>query len=238
MIGIILIVISWVLLRVQGRTLSELGFNKPSQRLVEFIAGLLIAGLFASAQFLLISTFAEFQWVLNLDFSAAMLMDSLRWNINSVLYEELVFRGYLLYKAIEILGTRKACYLSAVTFGIYHWFSYEIFGNLVPMAYVFFLTGSFGLMQAYSFAKSKSVVLPIALHLGWNAVAIMIFSNGPLGAQLLVPSTTEPMVMSAFEQVITNLVVPMGQVTLVLWLVTKKVRRYGQSTQVQSITCV
>lgn len=224
MIGLILIAVSWVLLRLQGRSLSALGFNKPSQRLVEFTAGLMLAGLFAAAQFILISHFSEFHWVLNPDFSAAMALESLRWNVNSVLYEELVFRGYLLYKAIELLGARKACLLSAAAFGVYHWFSYGVFGTLVPMVYVFLLTGSFGLMLAYSFAMSKSVVLPIALHLGWNIVTILIFSNGPIGAQLLLPSTTEPMAMSAFQQIVTSLAVPLGLVILVLWLVTQKAR--------------
>jgi len=196
--------------------------------LVEFTGGLMLAGLFAATQFVLISNFSEFQWVLNPDFSFAMALESLRWNINSVLYEELVFRGYLLYKAIELLGTRKACFLSAAAFGIYHWFSYGVFGNVVPMIYVFVLTASFGFMLAYSFARSKSVVLPIALHLGWNIVTIMVFSNGPIGSQLLVPSIAEPMAMDAVQQILTSLVVPLSLVILVLWLVTKKVRRYQQ----------
>lgn len=236
MIGPILIGVSWILLRVQGRPLSELGFNKPSQRLVELIGGLLIAGLFASTQFFLTSHFADFEWVRNPDMSTALVLDSLRWNVNSVLYEELVFRGYLLYKAIELLGARKACFLSAVAFGIYHWFSYGVLGDLVPMIYVFLLTGSFGLMLAYSFSMSKSVVLPIALHLGWNIVTILVFSNGPLGAQLLLPSPAEPMPMSAIEQMITSLVVPICLVVLVLWAVTKKIRTYGQSTRNQYLT--
>ncbi len=231
MIGIILFAVSWILLRMQGRPLSELGFNKPLQRLVEFISGLLIAGLFAATQFILTSKFADFHWVLNADFSLALLLDSLRWNINSVLYEELVFRGFLLYMAIELLGMRKACFLSAVAFGVYHWFSYEVFGNLVPMVYVFVLTGSFGLMLAYSFSMSKSVVLPIALHLGWNIVTILVFSNGPIGAQLLMPSTTELSSMSVTEQLVTSIAVPIGLVILVLWVVIKKISKYRQGTQ-------
>lgn len=229
MIGLILIAVSWFLLRIQNRSLSELGFNKPRQRLIEFMGGLMLAGLFVSVQFVLISHFSEFQWVINPDFSFSMALESLRWNINSVLYEELVFRGYLLYKAIELLGARKACFLSAAAFGIYHWFSYDVFGSVVPMIYVFLLTASFGLMLAYSFAMSKSVVLPIALHLGWNIVTILVFSSGPIGSQLLLPSTTEPMVMDTLQQIITSLVVPLGFVILVLWIVTKKVNRYAQS---------
>ncbi|MCK7595317.1 CPBP family intramembrane glutamic endopeptidase [Pseudomarimonas salicorniae] len=229
MIGPVLIAVSWLLLRLQGRPLSELGFNKPVQRLVEFVSGLALAGLFASLQFVLIAHFARFRWMPNPDAGLALVMESLRWNINSVLYEELVFRGYLLYKAIEWLGVRRACFLSAAAFGVYHWFSYGVIGSLVPMVYVFLLTGSFGLMLAYSFAMSRSVVLPIALHLGWNLATILVFSNGPLGAQLLVPSSVESMPLSVGEQLLTSLVIPIGFVVLVLWGVTRGIGRYGDS---------
>tara|TARA_B100001059_G_scaffold43554_1_gene35599 strand:- start:70604 stop:71182 length:579 start_codon:yes stop_codon:yes gene_type:complete len=190
----------------------------------------MVAGIFASIQFLLISYFSEFKWVRSPDFNGTILLESLRWNINSVLYEELVFRGYLLYKAIEFFGVRKACFLSASVFGVYHWFSYGVFGSVVPMAYVLLLTGSFGLMLAYSFALTKSVVLPIALHLGWNIVSITIFSNGPVGAQLLLPHPEEPAAMSMHEQLITSLLVPATLVLLVFWVLTKKVREEGVSS--------
>ncbi|MGQ8366196.1 CPBP family intramembrane glutamic endopeptidase [Glaciecola sp. 1036] len=226
MIGLILFAISWILLRLQKRPISELGFNKPVQRSVEFIGGLIIAAVFASFQFVLIAHFSDFNWQLNPEYSLSNLIQSLRWNLNSVLYEELLFRGYLLYKAIEYLGVRKACLLSAVAFGIYHWFSYGIWGALVPMVYVFILTGSFGLMTAYAFAKSKSVILPIALHLGWNLTTNLIFSNGPIGQQLLVPSISDPKVMESSEQIIANIIIPLSFVSLVLWIVTKKIARY------------
>ncbi len=164
MIGLILISASWLLLRAEGKPLSVLGFNKPTQRGIECAMGLLIAALFASTQFLLTSHFADFEWVYNPDVNLSVAVESFRWNINSVLYEELLFRGYLLYKAIEFLGVRKACFLSSAAFGVYHWFSYGVFGSLVPMVYVFLMTGAFGLMLAYAFAKSNSIVLPVALH--------------------------------------------------------------------------
>lgn len=228
LIGLILIGVSWFLLRIQRRPLSVLGFNKPRQRLGELVAGFMLACIFATAQFVLTSVFSGFDWALNPDYNATKLLNAFRWTLNSVLYEELLFRGYLLYKAIEFVGVRKACWLSASAFGIYHWFSYGLFGSVIPMIYVFFLTGSFGLMLAYSFAMSKSVALPIALHLGWNIVTILVFSNGPIGAQLFQPNTPEPLTMNAVQQLVTNVVLPLCFVVLVVWVVTQKVRRYKE----------
>lgn len=42
------------------------------------------------------------------------------------------------------------------------------------------------IFHSHSFAETKSIYLPIALHLGWNVFNIVIFSNGPLGHQVLM----------------------------------------------------
>lgn len=98
---------------------------------------------------------------------------------SEVLYFTLRFKG---------LGIKVACIISAVAFGIYHWFSYGVFGEPMQMIYVFIITGIGGLMFAYAFALTKSLYLPIGLHLGWNLATIVIFSQGPLGEQLLIGS--------------------------------------------------
>lgn len=222
MIGAILLAMSWLLLRWEGKSISELGFNRPRRRLTEFAMGFSIAAVFCVAQQVLIAGFSGFHWVVNQEMTLPVLLDSLRWNVNSVLFEELIFRGYLLYKAIQWLGPHRACLLSAASFGVYHWFSYGLLGNWIAMIYVFFLTGTFGLMLAISFQRTQSVIAPIALHLGWNVVSIVVFSRGPIGPQLLIPSTTEPAMVSGVEQIVINLLIPLSLPALVIWLMTRK----------------
>ena len=60
------------------------------------------------------------------------------------------------------------------------------FGNPVQMIFIFCMTGIWGFMFAMAFAKTKSLYLPIGLHLGWNLISTVIFSQGPLGNQLLI----------------------------------------------------
>lgn len=187
MIGPILVALSWVLLRVEGKSLRAIGFDAPRVRLREFAAGFLVAGGVVAVQQLGRSWVAGVPWEPNAAFDGALLVEHLRWNTNSVLFEELLFRGYLLYQGIRWLGIRRAVLLDAAVFGIYHWFSYGLFGNPVLMAFVFVYTGAFGLMLALAFAKTESVAAPIGLHLGWNLVSYVVFSAGPLGAALLVP---------------------------------------------------
>lgn len=226
MIGLIIITITYLFLRIENRNLSVIGFNKPLQRSTEFLIGLLVAALFVTSQFILKAHFSGFDWVLNPELSWDLVLESVRWNINSVLFEELLFRGYLLYKAIELFGRRKGCFLSAIAFGVYHWFSYGVLGNVVQMAYVFLLTGLFGLTLAFAFERTKSIFLPIALHLGWNLTTIFVFSNGPLGKQLLIPSVANPDQMKGYEQNIISLLIPAMFFALVLWIVLFGVKRY------------
>ena len=189
MIGLILLLVSWGLLRWEGKGLDALGFNQPRLRLQQFAGGLAVTGVAATLQQLGNAWATGDAWQLNPQLSAGLVFTQLRWIINSVLYEELLFRGYLLYLAIRFLGARNGVLLSAAAFGVYHWFSFGVLGNPVAMAYVFLLTGAFGGMCAFAFAETKSVAAPIGLHLGWNLITYLLFSAGPGGPAILIPAS-------------------------------------------------
>ena len=81
------------------------------------------------------------------------------------------------------------------------------------MLVVFLMTSLSGLVWAYAFEKSKSMMLPIGLHLGWNFVFNSVFSKGPLGDQILIPQADKAHyltdTLSFFIQfLLPNLVVP------------------------------
>jgi len=164
------------------KSLLVLGITPTKKRLTWLITGFLLAAILCTCYHYLITT----TWSKNPNISPASIASSSWWTLKSVLFEELLFRGALLYIAIQKLGTKTACILSAVAFGIYHWFSYGAFGNPMQMIIIFLMTGIWGFMFAAAFAKTNSIYLPVALHFGWNWVHIVVFSQGPLGNQLLV----------------------------------------------------
>lgn len=188
MIGIIVeLIISWLLLwAVCKKHLSVLGFSPTKDRIVQLVRGLLIAASCCTLWQLMTTMFIDNGWVLNKQASAKGILESIRWTLVSVLYEELIFRGALLYIAIKKLGVAKACFLSAVCFGIYHWFSYNVFGSPFMMVITFLMTAIIGLSWAFAFARTNSLYLPIGLHLGWNLFSIVVFSNGNFGQAILV----------------------------------------------------
>jgi membrane protease YdiL (CAAX protease family) len=181
------LVLSWLLLRlVEKKNLSVLGFIPTKTRLLNFIIGFQAAAFCFTIYCLTTTTLTDNHWTINDDFTAKTFAASSWWTLNSVLFEELIFRGAIYYILIQKLGLKKATLISAIAFGIYHWFSFGVLGNPVSMAYVFFSTGLWGLMYALVFAKTKSLYLPIGLHFGWNLFSTVVFSRGPLGQQLLI----------------------------------------------------
>jgi membrane protease YdiL (CAAX protease family) len=193
MLGILVeLLVSWLILwLVERKNLSALGLS-PSKKLArDFLMGLFVSALVCSVYFFSIVKMSGTDLEVNQRFSFMDFLSGTWWTLKSVLTEELAFRGALLYIAIRRFGITIACILSAVAFGIYHWFSYGVLGDPMNMTVIFIVTAIGGLMFAYAFAITKSLCLPIGLHLGWNLVTVVVFSQGPLGRQLLITSNEQ-----------------------------------------------
>ena len=195
MIGIIVeVALSWLVLRfIERKNLNVLGLVPSRKTGLAFVFGLASSITICLLYFQLQMQLSGGYWKLNESFGWPDFGMSLWWVTKSVLFEEFIFRGAILYILISRIGVTKACWISALAFGIYHWFSYGIIGNPTQMFFVFLLTGTWGLMFAYAYAKTQSMLLPIALHLGWNAVNLIVFSQGTIGDQLLVGVGGEPL---------------------------------------------
>ena len=188
MIGILVIAsVSWLLLYlIQKESILVLGFLPVSKRLKQFTVGFLLSAVLCILVQYLEAFLKSASWALNEDISDDRVLKSFWWDFKSVLTEELIFRGALLYILLQRIGSQKSILISAVAFGVYHWFSYGVLGNVLAMILVFTGTGLMGYAWAWAFTKTKSILLPLGLHLGWNFVYNTIFSKGPLGEMLLV----------------------------------------------------
>lgn len=185
--NIIGLLLSWLILWFSDRkSLLVLGFTPVFKRLFEFLLGFFFSGLLCASLQLFEAWLTNAHWYLNSKISFSNIAGYLLWNFNSVMFEELLFRGALLYIAIKRLGGNKGVLLSAICFGIYHWFSFGVLGNIVPMIFVFIITGLMGFAWACAFKRTSSMALPIGLHLGWNFVFNAIFSKGFVAIPILI----------------------------------------------------
>ena len=189
MLGVlVLVIVSWLILWFFSKEhITVLGVIPDGERLKAFSVGLLVMAFFCTINVIGQAYFRDVEYIRNPDYGLWESINGMCWTFKAALFEELIFRGAILYLLIKRVGVKWACILSAIAFGVYHWFSYEMFGRgIVSMTYVFLLTGASGYMFAYAFAKTKSMYAPLGLHFGWIVVSIVVFSDGPLGDSLFL----------------------------------------------------
>jgi len=189
MLGIIVeialsIALLWIFCK---KPITVLGIKPSLHRLKVFLFGMLVMALLCTFNLWAQTYFKQTNYVLNPDYGFMDALNGIYWTIKAAMFEELIFRGAILYILMRKLGWLWGCLISAAAFGVYHWFSYNMFDRgLIPMAYVFLMTGAAGWMFAYTFYKTKSIYTPLGLHFGWIVMSIVLFSAGPLGNSLFV----------------------------------------------------
>jgi membrane protease YdiL (CAAX protease family) len=227
MVGIVVqLLISWLFLWLFERgNLSVLGLRPTRRRIFDFSIFFFVTGAICAGGFGLKMFIAEWRWALNPDATVRLFFEGAWWNLKSVVFEELIFRGVLFYALIRKLGATRAIWISAAAFGVYHWFSHNAFGNPVAMIYEFVITGAMGLVLAYGYSKTWSLYIPIAIHLGWNLVQQSVFSSGPIGNQLFVEVMPRPIVTVSYFSYFFMQLFPLVSVLGVnSWLIRRKVQ--------------
>lgn len=181
-----LLLLSWMTIIILEKRNIFIQWLLPlNSRTKEFLLGLSIAAILCLLSKLVVSQLTGSSWMLSKSISFNRIVFSFLYDLNSVLSEELLFRGVLLYFLIKYLTPQKGILVSSIAFGIYHWFSFGVFGNSMGMIVVFLVTGLMGYVFSTAYEKTKSIVLPIGIHLGWNCINNTVFSGGPNGVQIL-----------------------------------------------------
>ena len=224
--NVIILIVTWLLLRFEHKPLNHvLGLLPAKKALLYFGIGFVGTSLLAILTSYIFSVAANFSWVTTPGLSTSFLLKGFYEVLNSVLYEELVFRSYLLYLAIKFVGEHKANALSAVAFGVYHWFTFGVLGNVGMMVWVLFYTGVWGLMFAYAYSRTRSIALPVGLHLGWNLINQLVFSESQLS--IFEPVTDfQTRLLSPTESMLYMHLPVLAFTFLVILLLTKLAPKY------------
>ncbi|MGD6777008.1 CPBP family intramembrane glutamic endopeptidase [Sutcliffiella horikoshii] len=233
MLGIIVqISLSWIILRiVVKKDLTALGIKPIGTRTLQFLIGFMFTALLCASIQMIDAILTNTNWELSSKFTLIKGLNAFWLNVKGVVFEELIFRGALLFIIIHKFGAKIGILISGVSFGIYHWFSYGVLGDIGSMTVVFFITAMSGLVWAYAFSKTKSIALPIGLHLGWNFTINSIFSKGPWGEQILVPDKVE-FISNSILNIVVYFVLPYVVVPIVTWLLIRFYgRKYSESNK-------
>ncbi|TPD71230.1 CPBP family intramembrane glutamic endopeptidase [Flavobacterium microcysteis] len=184
MLGLILLLsITYGLSYFYHKSLSDtIGLIPNRKKMLYFLAGFLLVSTIALFNCFIESSLISAEWKLNNPINFSLLAKAAWYFFISVFTEELIFRGILLYILIEKIGAKKAVLVSAMIFGIYHWFSYGMFGSgIIPMLYIFFITTLAGYVWGIAFTKSKTLLLPLGFHFGWNLINSLFRKSQPYG---------------------------------------------------------
>ncbi|GHN00919.1 hypothetical protein WSM22_24080 [Cytophagales bacterium WSM2-2] len=189
MIGLLVeLIASWILLHfVERKNLNALGFSPSKKRLAEFAIGVTFSVSYVTLTNWFGTCFTGNSYRINEAYTFSDFLSAIYFVFKSVAFEDLIFRGALFYILVSRLGVPKALVISSVAFGLYHWVSFGVFGQPVPMIFVLVITGLAGFTFAYAFIKTGSMYLAVALHLGYNIASMIIFSSkSSIGNQLFV----------------------------------------------------
>ncbi len=227
MIGIIVqLAISWLLIWLfQKQHLTVLGFAPTKQRLSNFLLFLFVTAACCASGYFFRIYWGNEKWLINPLLNTSLVFKSIWWHLKSVLFEELIFRGVIFYILIKRLGTIKAIIISAAAFGIYHWFSQEVIGNPVQMIITFLITATMGLVYAYGYAKTFSLYIPCAIHLGWNITQGLIFSNGVNGNGVFILARQQNPVTVSYAVYYSIIWIPLLSAVLINYFLLRRIKQ-------------
>jgi uncharacterized protein len=218
-----LFAISWLIVwLLDKQNLSVLGLMPTKGRLKLCFYLFLVTAICCSTAFVLKMYFAKEQYTINPKLTTSLILSELWNNIRGVLTEELLCRGVLLYILIKKLGSKWAIIISSIFFGLLHWLNNGVFGNAIQMSVIFLFTFSMGLLLAFSYAKTFSILIPFAIHLGWNLAQNFIFPDKPEGNHLFILGGQPPIVTVSYFVFFAMLLFPKISAIVFDYLIVRK----------------
>jgi membrane protease YdiL (CAAX protease family) len=160
--GVVFLTI-WFLYGLEGKNLSELGLTSRLFYLLPVGLGIGILYFCMLFGLQMLQNNISIHWHSNINWG--LIFNGLWFLLGSVLIEEFIFRGYCFKKTYEQIGALKANLIFGFLFMVYHWFALNAWGNWAAMLGL--VTTAFGhILFATAFIQSRTLFLPIGIHLG------------------------------------------------------------------------
>lgn len=218
-----LLAISWLLIWLfEKKNLSVLGLTPSKERLKYFSILFIVSIMLSAAAFLLRMHFAKEKYTITASLTSESILLECWYQFRTVLTEELLCRGALLYILIKKTGRKKAVIISSVIFAILHWINGGVWGNPTQMIIVFIFTFAMGLLLAYSFARTFSLLIPFAIHYGWNLTQNYIFPGTATGNHIFTLAAPPSIVTVSYSAFFTMLLLPKISVLAMDYLIVTR----------------
>lgn len=157
---------TWACMRLRRQALSDAGLRMDLRFAREFAWGsaLGMASLLAAVGLMMAAG------VVQLRLDPARSAGGLAWGLYAFLWaallEELLFRGFVFQRLLDGIGTGGALWGMAALFAAGHWTNPGMEGAARIVGTVDI--GLAAVMLGLAYVRTRSLALPLGLHLGWN----------------------------------------------------------------------
>ena len=218
-----LLAISWLIIWLfEKGNLSILGLTPTKGRLKYFTILFIVSAILSTSAFLLRMYFVKEEYTISQSLTIKSILLETWYQFRTVLTEEIICRGALLYILIKKIGQTKAVIITSIFFALLHWMNAGVWGNFTQMIIIFAFTFSMGLLLAYSYARTFSLIIPFAIHYGWNLTQNYIFPESVTGNHILILTAPPPTVTISYLAFFTMLLLPKISILIVNYLIVKR----------------
>lgn len=161
-----LLLVTWLCVRLRRERLSSIGFVLDRRWAREFGIGTLLGLASALLAVVLIWTAGGVRFELDPARSVTLLLHGVYVFLFVALFEETLFRGFVFQRFVAGAGMWIAQIALGLLFATSHWGNPDMHGATLAWASVELFLGAVLLGLAY--LRTRSLALPIGIHLGWN----------------------------------------------------------------------
>ncbi|MEJ0085083.1 MAG: type II CAAX endopeptidase family protein [Pseudomonadota bacterium] len=157
---------TWACTRLRKEPLSSVGFRLDRRWFKEVAWGTLSGIAMLLAVVGMIYAIGGVRFELDPARSVGVLLTGLYFFLFVALLEETLFRGFIFQRLLDGIGVWPAQLVLATLFAVAHWGSPGMQGNTEIVAFADLFLGA--VMLGLAYLRTRSLALPIGLHLGWN----------------------------------------------------------------------
>lgn len=160
------LLVTYLCLRLRRERLADVGFALGRRWAREFGGGCLLGLGSALLVTALIAAVGGLHLELDPARSGGLLLKGLYIFLFVALFEETLFRGFVFQRLVDGVGVWAAQIVLALLFASGHWGNPDMQGATLVWASLDLFLGAVLLGLAY--LRTRSLALPVGLHLGWN----------------------------------------------------------------------
>jgi len=215
----LLTIATWGLYRFDGKSLKALGLNITIKHIFFLVLGLVIGIVALGVENFIRGIYTGEHWSISSPINQGDLWKVLYFILPSVVVQELMFRGYLFTKTIEVTNVVIANIVFSILFMLVHVLDKDVLQNTGQLILLLVSIPIGHLLFATALLKSKTLYFPIGLHWGNNWASSCLIAYGNNGNALF--RVSRPYVSASWQPFIIQLVIFNMFFLLVILLIWK-----------------